>query len=132
LIGIMQGFLLTLDNPANGPTMPHAQLKFTFTGADAGDVTEMAVYNSVDKNWEDLPLIVEPGGLAAYLGSTEGISVPSPYSSVRLFELRFNHPGAFPLSIQWLDLDTAPPTVVDECNDSRPVGAFTFLPLIFR
>lgn len=130
--GMEQTTSLSLDNPSTGPTIPHARLKFMIGAAQPGDVAELAVYDAMKDAWEPIVLSPDGGSLTGWFGPDTGTAVPGPYNAVNLLRLRFNRPGEYPVTIQWMDLDTAPFTVMSECTHSLPINARLFLPIISR
>jgi len=130
--GMEQITTVSLDNPATGPSMPHTRVKIIIGAALPENVAELGVYDALTDTWDPITLTVDGSGLVGWFGPDTGFEVLAPSARVKLFRLNFNRSGEYPVTFQWVDLDTAPVTVMDECAQTVILKTRLFLPLIFR
>ena len=108
LTGEQREFHVTVDNLLTGGNYAHVIFQFNVT-ADAGDLSLEYWTGSA---WAPLPLTCASGVCSGYYGPALGFAMPNPYNATSLFRATAAVPGAYPVEVKLLDLDTNPDTVL--------------------
>lgn len=108
LTGEQREFHVTVDNLLTGGNYAHVIFQFNVT-ADAGDIS---LEYWTGAAWAPLPLTCASGVCSGYYGPAAGFPMPNPYNATSLFRATAAVPGAYPVEVKLLDLDTNPDTVL--------------------